>query len=257
LNIKGEAGLSAIDKVNRIMNYIVELGLFESSDNVITCLKLAQRIDNSIVKNPQLKQIQQAIRENKTIPDNQGLSRKSTARLDKTRLEENRIDKISNKDEPNGSEPDYILRCGNLDCVYHDNDAYAVYMNGSGKERALKPVLELEAEQQPSQEKKPPKKKKTAIPNDGLAKLRDFYHREFFKKTQVKAEYKFGRDDKIFNGYLKKHDMETMEKIVVAYMSDDFGKKCGYTVPVLQNVFQKLLIDVKKNNTGGGYGFKS
>ena len=108
LNIKSEAGLSAIDKVNRIMNYIVELGLFESSGDVITCLKLAKRVDNSIVKNPQLKAIQQQIREKGLIPDNPRQSETITARLDKTRLEENRIDKISNKDEPNGSEAIYL-----------------------------------------------------------------------------------------------------------------------------------------------------
>lgn len=47
-------------RVEEIMTYMVNLELFETnpSNQRITCLKLASRIENSIVKSPQLKEIQ-------------------------------------------------------------------------------------------------------------------------------------------------------------------------------------------------------
>jgi hypothetical protein len=69
------------------MRYIIELGLFEESENKITCLKLAEKLDGSTVKNPQLKSIQGKIRENpgksRKIPENPG-----QIRLDEIREEE-------------------------------------------------------------------------------------------------------------------------------------------------------------------------
>ena len=78
-------------KVEEIMRYFVNLELFEmdSTTQRITCLKLARVLENSIVKNPQLKAIKDSI---KSIP---GSSGNIPARLDKTSLDEKRLD---NKD---------------------------------------------------------------------------------------------------------------------------------------------------------------
>ena len=76
--------------VEKIMRFMVNLGLFEidATTQRITCLKLANRIENSIIKNPELKQIQQLISDHpgqsRTIPDNSGKVRPDT---DKTRLD--------------------------------------------------------------------------------------------------------------------------------------------------------------------------
>lgn len=69
-----------------IMKYMVELGLFESSRGQITCMKLAARIENSIVKSPELRAIQQRLQQLEiaeetraekaiAVPDNPGPSR--------------------------------------------------------------------------------------------------------------------------------------------------------------------------------------
>ena len=52
------------NKVEEIMHYMVGLGLFEmdASSSRITCLKLATRLENSIVKNPNLKEAQLLIK---------------------------------------------------------------------------------------------------------------------------------------------------------------------------------------------------
>ena len=48
-------------KVEEIMRYFVQLGLFEvhPETQIITCLQLARQLENSVVKNPALKKIQQ------------------------------------------------------------------------------------------------------------------------------------------------------------------------------------------------------
>lgn len=63
-------------RVEEIMEYMIGLDLFEISatSTRITCLKLASRLENSIVKNPNLKQVQRLIKPD-AVPDNPGQSR--------------------------------------------------------------------------------------------------------------------------------------------------------------------------------------
>ena len=77
---------TTIDYMNDIMRTLIDLNLFQEKDDRLYAYKLAERIDNSIVKNPQIKRIQAIIRENKKqfinklsttpakkqIPDNPG-----------------------------------------------------------------------------------------------------------------------------------------------------------------------------------------
>ncbi len=60
---------SSAQKVTEIMKYFVELGLFECSNNVITCLKLAKRLDKSMTSNPQMRGIIAGLNANKTQLD--------------------------------------------------------------------------------------------------------------------------------------------------------------------------------------------
>lgn len=70
-------------KVEEIMKFMVHLNLFEIDPTTqrITCLKLASRLENSIIKNPQLKEIQQS------ILNDPGQSRTSSDNLGKVRLD--------------------------------------------------------------------------------------------------------------------------------------------------------------------------
>ena len=43
-------------RVEEIMYYLVEIGLFESSQGVITCLKLAERLDKSMTNSPKMRE---------------------------------------------------------------------------------------------------------------------------------------------------------------------------------------------------------
>ncbi len=51
-------------RVEEVIRYMVEIGLFESSNNVITCLKLAESIDKSMTNSPKMR----AWIGNKTLP---------------------------------------------------------------------------------------------------------------------------------------------------------------------------------------------
>lgn len=44
-------------KVQEIMLYLVELGLFEADNGLITCMKLAKRLDDTNSKNPEMRQV--------------------------------------------------------------------------------------------------------------------------------------------------------------------------------------------------------
>lgn len=48
---------STPQKVEEMMRYFVKIGLFENSQGVITCLKLAKRLDKSMTSNPEMRQI--------------------------------------------------------------------------------------------------------------------------------------------------------------------------------------------------------
>lgn len=65
---------STTQKVEEMMKYFVKLGLFECSDNVISCLKMARRLDKSMTSNSKMRELIEKIKlENHdgvmTIPD--------------------------------------------------------------------------------------------------------------------------------------------------------------------------------------------
>lgn len=88
LKVKGDPGISAIEKVSAIMRYIVELGLFECHNNIITCMKLAKRLDSSMSSNPKMREIIKARNSHDTV-----MIPSCKIRLEENRLEEKREEK--------------------------------------------------------------------------------------------------------------------------------------------------------------------
>ena len=99
--IAHETGLHQGD-VELMMKYMVELGLFEDAAGVITCLKLAKRLDSSMTSNPTMRTMIGKIKEN-----HDGVMTGSC----KNRVEESRLDKII-KEKSNAPKvakhPDYV-----------------------------------------------------------------------------------------------------------------------------------------------------
>ncbi len=74
------------DRVQEMMTFMVGLGLFENAGGVVTCLKLAKRLDQSMTSSPQMRKLIAEIKQN-----HDGVMIKSCkTRLDKTRLEKNK-----------------------------------------------------------------------------------------------------------------------------------------------------------------------
>lgn len=69
LKIVGDNNLSGVDLVTKIMRTIIELGLFETNNDHITCLKLAKRLDRTTTQNPKFKELMGKVSENKQIYD--------------------------------------------------------------------------------------------------------------------------------------------------------------------------------------------
>lgn len=66
---------STPQKVEEMMKYFVKVGLFECSEGVITCLKMAKRLDKSMTSNPKMRDMISKLRDvnhhdsGMTIPD--------------------------------------------------------------------------------------------------------------------------------------------------------------------------------------------
>jgi hypothetical protein len=92
-------------RVEEIMRYFVSLELFENDGNRITCMKLAARLENAIVKNPALKKIQakltrisgETTEESGNFRELPGTSGIIPDNLGQIRLDEIRLDTEENK----------------------------------------------------------------------------------------------------------------------------------------------------------------
>jgi len=76
---------STAQKVEEMMRYFVNIGLFEDSQGVITCLKLARRLDQSMTSNPQMREIIQNFKSHDSIMTESGKVMQDKIRLDKNK----------------------------------------------------------------------------------------------------------------------------------------------------------------------------
>ena len=82
---------STPQKVEEMMRYFVEVGLFENCDGVITCLKLAKRLDKSMTSNPQMRKLIEQLKNHDSV-----MTESENVMQDKIRLDQNRLDKKNN-----------------------------------------------------------------------------------------------------------------------------------------------------------------
>lgn len=77
------------ERIEEMMSYMVNLGLFENSNGIITCIKLAKRLDQSMTSNPEMREIISRMRGDNHDP----IMTESC----KIRLDQNRVEKKHNK----------------------------------------------------------------------------------------------------------------------------------------------------------------
>jgi hypothetical protein len=77
--------------VSEMMVFMVDLGLFENNDGVITCIKMAMRLDDHTSRNPQIKQIQAKLFKQRS--DSEVTPKPLNSRIDNNTLDNNTKDK--------------------------------------------------------------------------------------------------------------------------------------------------------------------
>jgi hypothetical protein len=75
-------------KVQEIMVFMCNLGLFDAGDGVITCLKLAKRLDDTNSKNPEIRNILNRISPKNSEQIREAPKNSAQTRLDQIRLED-------------------------------------------------------------------------------------------------------------------------------------------------------------------------
>lgn len=75
-------------KVSEMMKYFVDIGLFENTSGVVTCLKLARRLDKSMTSNPEMRELIGSLKNHDPV-----MTESESIMQDKIRLEEIRLDK--------------------------------------------------------------------------------------------------------------------------------------------------------------------
>ncbi len=82
-----------VTRVEEMMKRFIELELFECSDGIITCLKMAKRLDKSMTSNPEMRALIDSVKNN-----HDGVMTQSEKVMqDKNRLDKNRKEKDKKK----------------------------------------------------------------------------------------------------------------------------------------------------------------
>ena len=88
------------ERVQEMMSYMVNLELFEMNQGIITCMKMAKRLDMSMTSKPAFrKSIQEARGNHDRVMTGSGGGHE----LEENRIEENRVEESNGSDEPTPS----------------------------------------------------------------------------------------------------------------------------------------------------------
>lgn len=101
---------STAQKVEEMMRYFVGVGLFESADGLITCMKMARRLDQSMTSNPAMRAIINGLKEKEGLVVANSCSKKDGSHdsvklnhdlvmQDKIRLDQIRENNLSSEDD--------------------------------------------------------------------------------------------------------------------------------------------------------------
>lgn len=88
------------ERVQEMMTYMVNLGLFEESSGVVTCLKMAQRLDQSMTSNPAMRKLIDNMKKTNADSHDAIMTESENVMQDKIRIEQNREENIGRSNEP-------------------------------------------------------------------------------------------------------------------------------------------------------------
>ena len=81
------------ERVQEMMIYMVDLKLFENQSGILTCLKMAKRLDQSMTSNPQMRRVIAEIKKSHDSVMTPSEPNHDSVMQDKIRLDKNRLDK--------------------------------------------------------------------------------------------------------------------------------------------------------------------
>ena len=141
LKVQGTAQMSAVDLVNIIMRYIVELGLFEEQNSHIFCFKMLKRLDSSMTSNPKMRSMIASAKES-----HDGVMMESCSNHDTIMQEENRIEE--NRKEKKPRAPRKIVEkktYGEFQNVHLTDHEYSKYLEELGENGLIATIETLSA----------------------------------------------------------------------------------------------------------------
>lgn len=107
LKINGDNNIAGIDKVNNIMTTIINLGLFQETEEKVVCYKLAKRLDNTVSRSPEINKIKEQIETIDRTKQLRSCNVPEYNRLEYIRSDQNKVDQ--SKVEPEIEiDPDFI-----------------------------------------------------------------------------------------------------------------------------------------------------
>lgn len=147
LKITGNSTESGVDIVEKIMYTLIDLELFESSCNKITCFKLLTRLDSSMTSNTifrkKIAETKQNSNESKNIMI-PSCSSHDTIMQEENRIEENRIEEKKNRIEKiNKPKKEPKQSYYDLDLVKLTQKEYESCISNYGEEQTIKAINKL------------------------------------------------------------------------------------------------------------------
>ena len=91
------------ERVQEMMTYMVQLGLFERDHGIITCRKMLKRLDQSMTSNPDMRKLIEAAKEN----HDSVMTKSGTVMQEQNRTDENRTEQKRRKDGGKPASPDW------------------------------------------------------------------------------------------------------------------------------------------------------
>tara|TARA_R110002126_G_scaffold83703_1_gene204080 strand:+ start:615 stop:1469 length:855 start_codon:yes stop_codon:yes gene_type:complete len=114
--------------VSEMMIFMVDLGLFENVNGVITCFKMAMRLDDHTARNPQIKDIQAKLFKHTTDKlrsDNEVTTDTLSSRVEESRVEENTIDnKLTTTVKPQYEQEDLNFANKMFQSIVNQNEGF-------------------------------------------------------------------------------------------------------------------------------------
>lgn len=145
---------STPQKVEEMMRYFVSIGLFENMEGVITCLKMAKRLDKSMTSNTEMRKIIEGLASNNTVLDGyvyfiEKIDSTGTViaiKIGRSKNPSARLSELAKLDENVGFKLQQVHKLFSDNCVALETEMHRKFKDFCIYNEWFKPVSEIYAE---------------------------------------------------------------------------------------------------------------